>query len=173
MNHILVFRAPVRRHYLVAQCLAALALLLLGGCQAQLAPAYDQSIVQALGTANTNGMALFDQVAQNPSNPQGYAAVQASYTALIALLEATKVQIDSRPMPSTPSGASLLGKAISDIQAMQAPSSGVVALLAQTIATMRSAHAGRSLSLIEVQAFKGQFTISMQQALIYEKALAR
>jgi hypothetical protein len=172
MHNIPVFRANIR-HRLRVPFLALLALLFLGGCQAQLAPAYDQSIVQALGTANTNGMALFDQVAQNPSNPQGYAAAQASYTALIALLEATKVQIDSRPMPSTPSGANLLGKAISDIQAMPAPSSGVVALLAQTISTMRSTHATRALSLIEVQAFKGQYVISMQQALIYEKALAR
>lgn len=165
-------RSPPRS--LIALLLIGLAL---AGCGIRLAPSYDRAIVDGLTRANEETMTLFASLAAGaPKNT--FAAREPSYGALIGRFEALRLEAQVRPLPQTSIPVALVFGNNPQTQqriaeATTAPTPDILATIIRTITTMREADRKQGLLPIVVQGFKQEFTISMQQALTYEKALER
>ena len=148
----------------------------LTGCAVKLAPDYDKSIIDGLGNLNQEIMTFFASVS-NGTKAQTFSEREATYNAIIGKLDALKIQSDARPTPQ-PYILQVfgIGQSLEDpegIEQLEAPTGGIVATMNETMTKMRDTDRLQGVTALEVQAFKGNITISMDQVLTYEKALER
>lgn len=140
------------------------ALLLVAGCAIKLAPDYDASIVQGLQKANEEAMVLFAGVSGG-TVPATFAKRADAYASVIGKLDALKVAAGARLDPSPPSFRSSTQTG--------APTPQVVEEASGVLSKMRERDQSHGLSPMLVVGFRNAFAQSMQQALIYERALER
>ena len=157
--------------------LVLLCALVLAACGIRLAPSYDTSLVNGLARANEETMTLFATVASGGTKAT-FPRREKTYDELIGKFDALRLEASARPNPGPPPGTALLLGSNTAAQqrvtdATTAPTSDVLASIIRIITTMRESDRKQGLPAITVQAFKQEFTISMQQALTYEKALDR
>jgi hypothetical protein len=153
------------------------ALVLVAGCALRLAPNYDQTVIDGLTATNIEAMELFASTSGGVSK-ESYPARESKYNGLIGALDALRLQSSTRPVPRPvlaqvfSSGPKANFK-LEDIVMLDAPSTDSIKLMVNTFTKMRDTDKLQGLTAVEVSAFKGQFEISMDQALTYEKALQR
>lgn len=156
--------------------LALLALLLAAGCATQLAPAYDKAIVDGLRSSNREAMILFATLAAE-SESKSYPARAATYNQLIGTLDALEMQSRARPMPKgaghEAANKLLEKRGLPVVGDDEAPSATALNRMSAILSKMRDTDRKQGLSPTEVQAFKGQMSIYMDQAMTYEAFLQR
>lgn len=161
--------------------LAVLAIALLAwpvsGCAIRLAPAFDRTIVDGLTKVNQDTMTLFASVSSGTS-ASTYGQRKKTYDDLIGSIDALRVQAIARPAPRSV-GAQILGigpkldSTSQPIARLDAPTPKILAAMIESLTAMQEADKDYGLRPRDVATFKGEFVISMDQALTYEKALER
>lgn len=182
---------PVSLLRLFARAAAVATLVSLGGCAVQLAPAYNQSIVDGLNQANTQTMTLFAAIS-NGTNSQDFAARQPQYNAVIGQFSALETQLEARPMPPPPTpwtwiaGRNLASDASSPLPVFSsAPSIASLKHLVGTLSLMRDtdrsqglppsspAYCGAASPNPTACLFENSYKADFINALTYETALQR
>jgi hypothetical protein len=148
------------------------------GCATQLAPAYDQAIVDGLRTSSAAAMTLLASVSGG-TKPGTFATREDSYSAVIGQLDALGLFARVRPMPdnqATKAIDALLAKrgapALSG-DGSTPPSADAIAKIAQVFTKMRDTDRRQGLTAFEVGAFRGMVQIYFDQAITYESFLQR
>jgi hypothetical protein len=157
-----------------------LVLLLVCGCSAQLAPAYDQSVYDGLVAANKHMQALFVATGTSATKDT-YPTRAAAYDRLIAELLAVELQIKARPIPNTDALDKAnevltklgVGGVRVDPNFSDYPSARSVADLTATIQHMQKSDQTTGLPANLLSAYKKQATIYLTQAISYENFLKR
>jgi hypothetical protein len=153
-------------------------LLLLGlawSCKAQLAPAFDKSIVDGLTAANVEAMELFASVSAG-SDKADFPDREDKYNAVIGAFDALAIQAGARPIPDSKvrdAVNSVLEKKGIAVLNGDAPSVEPLKLVSKTVTKMRDTDKKQGVTATEAAAFKGVAAISIDQALTYEKFLER
>ena len=151
-----------------------MAAMLFGGCAVQLAPLYDKAVVDGMTVANRDAMVLFAEVSGGTA-AASYQSRFGSYNRLIGSFDALALQAKARPMPEIPAKADqwLQKRGIPPVTDDEIPSAHALEKIASTLTKMRDTDAKQGLTAVEVQAFKGQVSIYMDQAVTYEAFLER
>ena len=175
---ILIVTLPIRLPLpILARLRTLFALIFLGtvlaGCTAQLAPAYDPSIVNGITGLNQQAMLLYARVASGVPASE-YKQRQDMYVQLIGQANALANLTRARPDPAgLPKFLESKVKDWANLQKLSAPTGDILTKIAAQFTTMQQADQSGGISSLEAQAFQQQFNIDIQQALTYEKALAR
>ena len=154
--------------------------IILTGCAAQLAPSYDQAILDGLISANKNAQTLFASLGQSVSK-ETYPKRADTYASLIGSLNALEVQVKSRPLPP---GADLAKiNAILSQNGVQAipvdpkftnfPSARAIDDASKSLQQMQKMDADNGLRGFQLIAIKNDATIYLTQAITYETFLKR
>ncbi|NHQ60582.1 hypothetical protein G9409_08275 [Chlorobium sp. BLA1] len=158
--------------------LAAFILLtsLIVGCATQLAPLYDKAIVDGITAANKDAMTLFAS-ASSGLKPESYSTRTDIYNKIIGSLDALEVQAKARPVPKTKANEAvnkwLEKRGIPTLTNDEVPSATAIGKISLTLKRMRDTDRAQGVTATEVQAFKNQTVIYMDQAITYESFLER
>ena len=150
--------------FFVRAGLVLLALLFLAGCAVRLAPDYDAALVEGIQKANEEAMVLFASVSTG-TRPTTFSTRADAYARVIGKLDALRVSALARIAPAAP----LPGAA----PPPEAPTPQVLEEASTVMTKMRETDAARGLSPMLVGGFREAFGLSVQQALVYERALQR
>jgi len=150
--------------------------LIIGGCPAQLAPSYDKAIADGLTSLNTSTMEFFASVAGG-TNEASYSERKDTYSTLIGGFDALAIQTKARPVPKNKVidkvNEILTKRGVAILDDDEAPSATALTKISETLEKMRETDEKQGVTAFEVQAFKNQVTIYMDQALTYESFLER
>ena len=161
--------------------MAALLLLLVAACTAQLAPAYDPSIADGLNATDKEVQTLFATIGTGVDK-DSFPARSPTYAHIIGDLNALEIQVKTRILPpdaaKLPDVEHLLGKlgigqVGQDKRFTAFPSARAIHDAAATLAKMRDTDAAHGLAGELVCAFANQTDIYMAQAIAYESYLKR
>jgi hypothetical protein len=150
--------------------------LTFSGCAATLAPQYDKAVVEGLTETNTDAMEFFASVCKG-TKKESFDLREAKYARLIGHFDALEIQAKARPVPNN----RVIDK-INDVLSKrgvpvpddsEAPSATAIGKISFTFRKMRDTDQKQGLTLMEVEAFKRQVSIYMDQALTYESFLER
>lgn len=152
--------------------------LALAGCATQLAPAYDRVVVEGLLEVNSQVMTILASVSAG-TRAETFASREDRYNRLIGRVDALVIQAGARPAPRNRASEALnralerrglppLGDADGDI-----PSATALKKISETLVKLRDTDRKQGVTAFEVQAFKGQASIYLDQALTYENFLER
>jgi hypothetical protein len=148
-------------------------------CTVSLAPKFDQGIVDDLSASSVEVFQLIAEVSGGTKNAD-FNQREEKYNDLIGKLEALKLQINARPMPSNKEANKILSKvnerltqkgAATINAADTAPSATALENVIANISEMKKTDASQGLSPTAVKAFKGNITLFLDQALTYESFL--
>jgi len=167
-------RLPLTRLVLAFAIVLA---LLASGCAVKLAPSYDRSIVEGLSSANEQTLILFASVSSGATSTT-FASRETTYNGLIGKFDALRIQAAARPMPRPLftqifAGGPSADTAPKELDVLKAPTPAVLDTVLATLTEMRNTDRTSGLTSTRVMLFKNEFSISMEQALVYEKALER
>jgi hypothetical protein len=166
----------VRLHVSTILLLAAIS-----ACTAQLAPQYDQAIVDGLNTTNRDIQVLFASIGSNATKAS-FPSREDSYRRIIGSLNALVIQVEARPTPSTSVNLKDVNAALARIGVAQiandpnfsdVPSARSIKNAADTIEHMQTADASSGLRGYAIKAFENQTNVYITQALVYETFLKR
>ena len=150
--------------------------LVIGGCPAQLAPSYDKALVDGLTSTNTAIMEFFAS-ASGGTRKTTFPERKEKYSTLIGSLDALAIQAKARPVPknkvSEKVNEVLNKRGVEIIDEGEAPSATAMTKISETLVKMRDTDEKQVVTSFEVQAFKNQVTIYMDQAVTYESFLER
>lgn len=162
-------------------CYSAIALLFfVASCTVSLAPKFDQGIVDNLSSASAQ---IFQLLAETSSGakPAEFPQRAEKYNRLIGTAEALHLQINARPVPDNKTVDKIITKAnerltkrgISTLTPVGelAPSATALEEIIVNLTKMRDTDQKQGLTPLEVQAFKGNIQLYLDQALTYEKFL--
>jgi hypothetical protein len=145
------------------------------GCQATLAPVYDQAIVDRV-TENSNLAMRFFAELDEGTDVAGFRQREETYNVLIGAFESLKLQAKARPVPKNVAldkiNELLQAKGSSGISG-DYPSAFAFGQIANTFIKMKQVDRDRGLKPLALQAFKGQVEIFLDQAITYESFLKR
>ncbi len=151
------------------------AILLFGGCQTTLAPAYDQAIVEKVTESSDLAMRFFAEV-DGGTESESFAQREAVYNVLIGAFESLKLQAKARPIPENVAldkiNELLQAKGSSAISG-EYPSAFAFEKIAETFKKMKETDRENGIKPLALQAFKGQVEIFLDQAITYESFLKR
>jgi len=182
-SHFRRAAVPVHASSLRFALLPMLVLLIfVSGCAIRLAPAFDRNIVDGLTEANEETLTLFASVSSGVQ-ASTFPTREATYNALIGKFDALRIQAQARPEPR-PLVTQLFGggpdsniaapmNIKSTIPVLMSPTPSVLMTIVGSLTTMRDTDRMSGLSPAVGRLFKGEFEISIDQALVYEKALER
>ncbi len=155
-------------------------LFLFANCTVSLAPKFDQGIIDNLSTASAQVFQLLAEVSSG-TLPAEFPLRAEKYNSLIGTLEALKLQVNARPVPQNKAVDKIIAKAnerlaqrgaITLISAGDlAPSGTALEQIISNITKMKDTDQKQGLRPLEVQAFKGNIQLYLDQALTYEKFL--
>jgi hypothetical protein len=149
---------------------------LLAACTTQLAPLYDKAILDGITVANREAMTLFASAA-NGLAKESYAARADHYNQLIGNLDALEIQAKARPVPKTKNIVAvntwLEKRGLPAVVDDEVPSATAIGKISATLKKMRDTDHKQGVSATEVQAFRNQVAIYMDQAITYESFLER
>ncbi|QHG64383.1 hypothetical protein [Pseudomonas putida] len=146
-----------------------------GACTTQLAPLYDQALVEGLTAVNAKTMELMASAAGGTTE-ETFTDREKQYNKVIGGLDALALQAAARPAPIN-SLATVINTSghTSDAsgEPQVIPSATALMETSKTVSHMRELDKKRGVTAFEVQAFRGQVLIYLDQALTYEAALER
>ena len=165
------------RMTMVTERVAAISLLLLvSACVTQLAPDYDQALVDRLNSTNEALMVFFTSASQGVK-PSSFDDRKATYDNLIGRLDALVIQARSRPIPENSVtqkvNEALEKRGVQILDDGDTPSASALQGISETMVKMRDTDQKQGVTAFEVAAFKGQVSIYMDQAMTYENYLQR
>lgn len=145
-------------------------------CGTTLAPSYDQAIVDGMVSSNQKLMELFASTSSG-TDLNDFDERAGAYNSIIGNIEALAIQAKSRPMPKN----KVIDKInehlrSSDLETLadgNAPSATALEKISETITTMRDRDKSHGLSANQVNTFKSQTVIYLNQAMTYESFLKR
>lgn len=157
--------------------------LMLSACQATLAPPFDQALVDDLGKADEQALALFTAV-QDGSEASEFSKFAPRYETLIGKFGSLQNRADARP---TPPLAKRLSDQLAKFEVLKAvcgseegdpgscvnSSPSALKAIVGTLSKMRAVHKMSGLKKDIVALFKQDYDISIHQALTVEMALKR
>jgi hypothetical protein len=150
--------------------------LILNACTATLAPGYDKAIVDGLTSTNISVMELFAAISDG-TKKDTYSERDAKYNLLIGHFDALELQARSRPEPNDKliqkANKLLLKRGVPLPDSSDVPSAHALNTISKTISKMKVIDKSQGITATEVQAFKNQVSIYMDQALTYESFLKR
>lgn len=156
--------------------LLGLTLLLFTACATQLAPYYDRALVEGLTEANVELMRFVASISEG-TEEETYEQRQDGYTALVGWFEALSIQARARPQPSNRVierfDAFLEERGLPVPDDSDVPSAIAMDEVVETLKFMMRTDGSQGLTATEVQAFKNQLAIYLDQALTYESFLER
>lgn len=161
------------KKYLPIQIL--LASLLFLSCEATLAPAYDQAIVEKVTVNSELAMRFFAEVDGGTTN-ESFAEREPVYNILIGAFESLKLQVKARPVPENVALEKineLLQAKGSNAISGEYPSAFAFEKIAETFKKMKQTDRENGIKPLALQAFKGQVEIFLDQAITYESFLKR
>lgn len=150
-------------------------LLVLAGCATQLVPFYDKAIVDGLTAVNVDTMELMAATSGGASK-ETFAQREGRYNRIIGNFDALALQAAARPEPvnNIPEVVKKMAAKRGMTEPMQVvPSAVAFGEIVKTLTKMRDTDRKQGVTAMEVQAFKGQTLIYLDQALTYEAALER
>ena len=157
-------------------------LLLLSGCAVSLAPKFDQNIVDTLSDSSTELFQLLAGVSEGTSKDD-YHKRDEKYNQMIGQFEALELQINARPMPQNRTVDKIVSKANASIAKRNgtpivsageiAPSATALKNVIANIEKMKETDKAQGVKKLEVQAFKNNIELFLDQALTYEIFLNR
>ena len=154
---------------------ALFGIALLFSCEATLAPAYDQAIVEKATASSDLAMRFFAEV-EGGTEKESFTARQPVYNVLIGAFESLEIQARARPVPKNMAvdkiNEMLQAKGSSAITD-EYPSAFAFGKIAETFKKMKETDAQNGIKPLALQAFKGQVQIYLDQALTYESFLKR
>ena len=162
----------------VSKQLALLIFLIfvLCGCATTLAPQYDKALVDGLTSSNTATMEFLASVSGGTQKTT-FDQRKEKYSNIIGRFDALAIQAGARPMPRNKVveaiGGLLSKKGIPVPDDTVAPSASAMTKISGTFAKMRDTDEKQGVTAIEVQAFKNQVSIYLDQAFTYESFLER
>ncbi len=165
---------PRKRFVLYSVIMAVF--LIFSGCAATLAPQYDRAVVEGLNATNTDAMQFFASVCKGTIK-ESFDLREAKYASLIGHFDALEIQAKARPVPEN----RVIDK-IDDVLSKrgvpapddsETPSATAMSKISLTFSKMRDTDEKQGLTPMEVEAFKRQVSIYMDQALTYESFLER
>lgn len=150
--------------------------LLITACTANLAPKYDEDIVEGLLASNTALMKHFAATSTGVSR-QTFKSREDTYNTIIGELDALVILTKSRPIPSN-KGSDKVNEylekhGVNIIEGEESPSATALTEISETMVKMRNTDRKQGVTATEVAAFKGQVVIYLDQAITYEKFLER
>ncbi len=150
-------------------------LILLSGCKATLAPAYDQAIVDRVTQSSELAMRFFAEV-EGGTESERFGQRESTYNILIGAFESLKLQAKARPVPENVALEKineLLQAKGSNAVSGEYPSAFAFEKIAETFRKMKEIDSRQGLKPLALQAFKGQVEIFLDQAITYESFLKR
>lgn len=145
-------------------------------CTVHLAPSYNQELVTGITAQNKATLEFFALVALGTKSTT-YANREPYYVQLIGGFDALVTQANARFTPRNKvrqkANEALKKKGIPVLEEGEIPSATALERIYTTLVKMRETDQKQGVTLTEVQAFKGQIKIYMDQALTYENALER
>jgi hypothetical protein len=149
------------------------------GCAVSLAPKFDQAIVDNLSSTSTEVFQLVAEVTDG-TKKDDFNTRETNYNHVIGELDALELQIEARPMPKNKTVDKIIGKVndrlkekgIGTIDANEtAPSATAIKHVAENITKMKDTDKLQGLTKTEVQVFKNNIQLFLDQALTYERFL--
>jgi hypothetical protein len=150
------------------------------GCAVSLAPKFDQNIVDNLSVTSTEIFQLLAEVSAGTAKTD-YDKRDAKYNHVIGKLEALALQINARPVPKNKIVSKIIGKANDRLKQRgvstlissgdTAPSATAIKNVLANIRKMKDTDKLQGVTAFEVQAFKGNIELFLDQALTYERFL--
>ncbi|TXD69920.1 hypothetical protein [Aequorivita lipolytica] len=155
--------------------LAFFSIALFTACEATLAPAYDQAIVERVTESSNLAMRFFAEL-DGGTESESFFMRQPTYNKLIGAFESLKLQARARPLPNSAAlekiNALLQSKGSSAITG-EYPSAFAFEQIAATFSKMKQTDSENGIKPLALQAFKGQVEIFLDQAITYESFLKR
>lgn len=155
--------------------IALFSLIVLLGCQAYLAPNYDQAIFKG-ATENGEVAMRFFAALEYGTESENFYSREPIYNQLIGAFETLKLQAKARPTPNN----NALKKINEHLQATgndaiteDYPSAFAFGEIAETFRKMKKVDSENGIKPIVIQTFKGQVEIYLDQAITYESFLKR
>lgn len=151
--------------------------LLLAGCTVTLAPPYDKALVEGLQKGNTEVMTFFASVSDG-TQAETFGQRKDAYARFIGHFDALALRAHTRVMPSDKKAVRKVNESI-DIpksripEDFKTPSATAMTHISEALTVMRNADQKQGLTATEVKGFKGNITIYLTQALVYERFLKR
>lgn len=152
-----------------------LTFLVLSACQATLAPAYDQAIVQKVTESSDLAMRFFAEV-EGGTQTTDYPVRENTYNTLIGAFESLKIQTRARPMPDNKALEKINGmlqtkgsEGISDPY----PSAFAFERIAETFRKMKKYDKEGDVNADVITSLKARVEIYLDQAMTYESFLKR
>lgn len=161
---------PIRLSFLLS-----LSVVLFLGCQASLAPTYDQAIFTRVTENGELAMRFFAEVEAGTDSESFYMR-QPIYNQLIGAFESLKLQARARPVPNNVSLSKineLLQSRGSNTITDEYPSAFAFGEIANTFRKMKQIDSQSGIKPMAIQAFQGQVEIYLDQAITYESFLKR
>jgi hypothetical protein len=150
--------------------------LVLAACATQLAPSYDKALVDGMASTNKEVMFLF-AAASSGTSKDSFQTRAESYNKAIGSADALEIQAKARPLPKTKVteivNKYLAQRGLPALTDDQIPSATALHKVSETIAKMRDTDKKQGLTKLEVEAFKGQAVVYLDQAITYESFLQR
>lgn len=150
-------------------------LITLFGCQATLAPAYDQAIVDGV-TENTELALRFFASVEGGTVTEEYKLRENTYNVLIGSFESLKIQSRARPMPDN-EAVNRINEMLRDTgrEAIHEnyPSAFAFGRIAETFRKMKEFDSEGPMNVEVIESLKGQVEIYLEQAITYESFLKR
>lgn len=145
-------------------------------CTVQLAPSYNRELVTGITAQNKSTMEFFALMALGAKSTT-YVDRESYYIQLIGGFDALVTQANARFTPRNKfrqkANEALKNKGIPVLEEGEIPSATALGRIYTTLIKMRETDQKQGVTATEVQAFKGQIKIYLDQALTYENALER
>ena len=150
--------------------------LFLSACTIQLAPAFDQRIVDDLQAASEAALVQYATVSGG-SDKSKFPEMEDDYNQLIGKLDAVRLMSQSRYFPASPTrGLFRRFDPVANIKKSEdyeAPSVRSLTGMVTTLTALRDKHHDAGLTRGYVATSKNQFETYLDQAMTYERALER
>ncbi len=152
-----------------------LSVALLLGCQATLAPAYDQAIFEGVTKNSELAMQFFAEV-EGGTESDFFFVREPTYNKLIGAFESLKIQARSRPIPNN-KAVERINKMLrakgSEVSQEAYPSAFAFERIAETFRKMKEFDSEDEMNPEVIETLKGQVEIYLDQAITYESFLKR
>ncbi|WP_452223230.1 hypothetical protein [Lacinutrix chionoecetis] len=165
----------IKKYNIIKQLILAISFLLLANCKTYLAPSYDQTIVDKSTEATTKTFQFFASIAGG-TDKTNFFNREDTYNALIGQFETLKLLAKARPVPSnktTQNINKLLIEKNKPTSTDDYPSAFAFNRIVENLVKMKETDQKSGLKPFVIQAFKGEITIFLDQAITYESFLKR
>ena len=162
---------------IIQRVVAITMVLLLVGCTATLAPPYDKTLVDGLKKTNIEVMTFFASV-YGGTEKSTFDVRKKAYASLIGQFDSLALLASVRGLPKDEKiikkvNKSLDKREVANLDDSEIPSATALSKISEALTAMRVADQKQGLTATEIQGFKNNVSVSLDQALTYESFLKR